>query len=221
MAGMLVLLGAVGGQFATAASVEPVLVDDNPSCTYLGYDFGFKPQPEPPPSGTYNIDGFNTVTVTTDGVYFDWSSTLGMDAVIAKGGPNANLYIYDPPAEAFSDTGLHSPINPNTGQPYGLSHIEFCFDYELSVSKTADTSFTRTFNWTIDKSVTPESWDLFTGDSGTSEYTVAVTKSDPVDSDWAVSGNITIANTTPFRGHDRERQRRGVSRDRGGRGLQR
>ena len=191
--GLMVLLAL--STTASATSVVPVFVPGNPTCTGLGYDFGFKV--DPPNAGTYDIDGINTVTVTTDGVYFDWSSTLGMDAVIAKGGPNANVYIYDPPAESKSDTGLHSPINPNNGEPFGLSHIEFCFDYELTVSKTANTSFTRTFEWDIEKSVNPDTWNLFTGDSGTSEYTVTVTKGAAVDSDWAVNGTITIENNTP------------------------
>jgi hypothetical protein len=181
---------------AGATSVTPIFVAGNPSCTSLGYAYGFKV--DPPNAGTYSIDTINTVTVTTDGVNFDWTSTLGMDAVISKGGPNANIYIYAPPAESFGDTGLHSPINPNNGNPFGLSHIEFCFDYEVTVTKTAETSFTRTFNWTIDKSVTPDTWDLFTGDSGTSEYTIAVTKDAGTDSNWAVNGTITIQNNTPL-----------------------
>src|SRR5687768_3619763 len=102
------LLAALPASPAGAASVTPVFVAGNPSCTALGYANGFKV--DPPNAGTYSIDGINTITVTTDGVNFDWSSTLGMDAVISKGGPNANVYVYDPPAEATSDTGLHSPI---------------------------------------------------------------------------------------------------------------
>jgi hypothetical protein len=64
----------------------------------------------------------------------------------------------------------------------------------LQVTKTAVTSFTRTFNWEIAKSVTPDTWNLFTGDSGTSDYTVSVTKTGYTDSAWAVSGSITIHN---------------------------
>ena len=75
------------------------------------------------------------MTVTTDGVYFDWTSTLvGMDAVIVKGGPQANAYVYDPPAESFGDDGLHSPNNPSGG-PAALSHISFCWDGETIVPK--------------------------------------------------------------------------------------
>jgi hypothetical protein len=180
-------------------SVDPVLIAGNPTCAGLGYDFGFKPQPEPPPSGTYTFPNTtDTFTIISDGTLFDWTSTLGVDAVIVKGGPNGNAYIYDPPQEAFGDSGLSAPTNPNNGLPFAISHIEVCYDFELDVSKTAETTFTRTFAWDIDKSVTPSAWDLFTGDTGTSLYTVAVTKSGFTDSDWAVTGEITIANNTPF-----------------------
>ena len=64
----------------------------------------------------------------------------------------------------------------------------------LAASKTATASSTRTFTWTIDKSVTPASHDLQTGQSGTSTYTVAVTKSAPVDSAVTVSGSVCITN---------------------------
>jgi len=185
---------------AAASHVEPTSVDGNPSCTDLGYGFGFKL--DPPTPGTYAIDGFGMLTVASDGTYFDWTSTVGVDAVIVKGGPNSNVYVYDPPAEAFIDTGLHSPINPNDRRPYQLtyelSHIEFCSDYNLDVEKTAEASRTLTYGWTIDKSVTPETWDLFTGDTGTSEYTVSVTKDDGTLGPWVVSGTITIENNTPL-----------------------
>ena len=196
--GLLVCLLAFfagGVHQASAASVTPIFVAGNPTCVDLGYDFGFKV--DPPNAGTYNIDGFNTVTVTTDGVYFDWSSTLGMDAVIAKGGPNANVYIYDPPAESFGDTVLHSPINPNNGQPFGLSHIEFCFDYELTASKTASTTYSRTYTWAISKTVDDDSHIGFTGDSFTSNYDVVVDQT-VTDSNFAVNGTITVNNPTPF-----------------------
>ena len=42
-------------------------------------------------------------------------------------------------------------------------------------------NYTRTFGWTIDKSVTPDAWDLFKGDQGTSQYTVTLTKDNGTD----------------------------------------
>jgi hypothetical protein len=181
---------------AVASSVDPAFVPGNPSCTDLGYDFGFKPQPEPPPTGTYTFpDGVNAATIASDGTYFDWTSTLGIDAVIVKGGPNVNLYEYSP--ESFSDSGLHSPINSNTGLPFAISHIEFCYDYEVDVSKDADTSFTRTYEWDITK--TPDAdYVGFVGDSFSHEYTITVDRTGYTDSDWAVDGTITIENNTPF-----------------------
>ena len=183
---------------AAASSVSPIFEPGNPSCTDLGYDFGFKPQPEPPPTDTYTFpDGVNAVDIDSDGTYFDWSSTLGIDAVIVKGGSNANVYKYDPPAESFGDVDLSSPINPNNNKPYAISHIEFCYDYEVDVSKDAHTSFTRTYEWGITKD--PDgAYSMFAGDSTKHGYTVSVDQTGFTDSDWAVAGTITIENNTPF-----------------------
>ena len=192
---MLTLFGGVSP--AAATHVEPIFVAGNPTCVGLGYAFGFKPQPEPPPSGSYPFpDGINSLTITSDGTFFDWTSTLGIDAVIVKGGPNANLYRYDPPAEATSDTGLHSPANPSGGFAT-ISHIEFCYDYELTASKTANATYTRTYTWAISKTVDDNSHAGFTGDSFTSNYDVVVDQT-IADSDFAVSGTITVNNPTPF-----------------------
>jgi len=84
-------------------------------------------------SGTWNLDGLATVEIETlDGIYFDWTSTRSADAVIVKGGRNVNLYEYDP--EAFGDLGLHAPINSKNGTPYGLSYVEFCYDWDIDIS---------------------------------------------------------------------------------------
>jgi len=203
---------------ANATDITPVLEQGNPTCSELGYGTVSVKIDGNPAAGTrtYSLDNaatptataalataasINTVKVTIDTAqeFFDWAATLGVDAVLAKGGPELDAYLYDPPGpERLSDTALHAPINPNTGHPFQLSHIDFCFDYALSVTKTAVTSFTRTFPWTIQKSASPATWDLFRGDSGTSNYNVAVTKGAGTDSDWAVNGQINIKNQTPF-----------------------
>lgn len=182
-------------QPAAATDVTPVIVAGNPSCADLGYDFGYKPSPEPPPSGTYVFpDGFNTVEISSDGTYFDWESTLSLDAVIVKGGSQSYVYYYDP--EETSDTGLHSPDNAS-GSPANISHIEFCYDYEVDVSKTAVTSYDRTYKWDITK--TPDgSYTGFAGDSFVHEYTITVDRTGYDDSKWAVAGEITIQNNTPL-----------------------
>src|SRR5215217_6944056 len=130
---------AFASTLAQAATVQPVVVTGNPSCTELGYEFGFKIDPVNP--GTYTLpDGVNTITITVNGSSFDWTSTIGIDAVIVKGGTDSNLYVYDPPAESFGDTGLQSTINPANGQPFDLSHIEFCYDVESPTNTPTNTS---------------------------------------------------------------------------------
>lgn len=177
--------------------ITPVFVDGNPTCSALApagkiwREIKF----DPPSSGT-KTDGIATITMTTsDGIYLNWSSDLGIDAVFVKGGSFGNLYTYDPPSEATSDTHLHSPNTPS-GTPAGLSHVSFCYDLELKVTKTATTSFTRTYNWDIRKTVTPDTLTLFRGDSGTVTYNVAVTQTGFTDSAWAVSGSIAVYNPT-------------------------
>lgn len=63
----------------------------------------------------------------------------------------------------------------------------------LSATKTAAAHYTRTFPWTISKSATPTTLNLFRGDAGTSEYTISVTKGAGVDAAW-LDGEICVTN---------------------------
>jgi hypothetical protein len=63
----------------------------------------------------------------------------------------------------------------------------------LSATVTAAGYWTITYPWTIDKSVSPDTWHLFRGDSGTSEYTITVTKGPGVEEAW-VAGEICVHN---------------------------
>jgi hypothetical protein len=175
-----------------SASVPPVEWPGNPTCQDLGYPFGLKI--DPPASGTYNLsDNSGSVTVTlTRSSTFDWSSTFGIDAVIVKGGPGANVYFYNP--ESTGDTNLVTPTNPKNEKHYGLSHITFCFDVDpLHVSKTATTSFTRTWSWNIEKSANTSTLLLADGQIFPVNYSITVNATS-TDSDWNVSGQITITN---------------------------
>jgi hypothetical protein len=70
---------------------------------------------------------------------------------------------------------------------------------DLTVSKTATPSFTRTFNWTIDKSADKDTvYSAGGGTSGAVHFTVAVTKDTGTDSDFVVSGTITVHNPNTF-----------------------
>lgn len=54
----------------------------------------------------------------------------------------------------------------------------------------------REFNWTIDKSVSPETIDMFTGDSANATYTINATKI--VTDTFVVSGEICVTNGGAF-----------------------
>ena len=88
--------------------------------------------------GTHG-DGTLSVTIsnlTTNS--FDWSSNIGVDAVIVKtGADGTNLYRYDPPSESTGDTNLVTP-----GEN-GISHLSFCYD-EDPPTTTTTTSPTET-----------------------------------------------------------------------------
>jgi uncharacterized repeat protein (TIGR01451 family) len=123
---------------ASGNGIQPVEVPSNPVCPAGTTEL----KVEPVEDGTYS-DGTLTVTVderaTAAGEVFDFTANIGVDVVIAKGGPNGNVYTYNP--EATSDTNLHAPINPSNGQFYGLSHISFCYDVsppDLSIEKSSD-----------------------------------------------------------------------------------
>jgi len=115
---------------ASADSNDGELVSGNPGCDDVAPEGAtwIELKVEPPEDGEFS-DGTLTVNVdvsdTDDGQVFDWDTNSGVDAVIVKGGPNANVYFYDP--ESMGDTGLHAPVNPS-GKWAGLSHISFCYD---------------------------------------------------------------------------------------------
>jgi hypothetical protein len=131
---LLMMAWAIFATPAAATQVSPVFFDHNPGCDDLGdpdLTSLTKFEGNPVTSGT--MDG---VTITVNDPSFDWKSQIGIDAVIVKGGDNANVYFYD---EATSDTGLQAPINPQNDKPFGLSHIEFCIDEDVTTTTTTTT----------------------------------------------------------------------------------
>jgi hypothetical protein len=126
---------------ASATHVTPTQEPGNPACPPGTTTLKI----EPVASGTFS-DGTLTVTIvvrdTADGQVFDFTSNIGVDQVIVKGGPNANIYTY--PTEATSDTGLHAPVNPNNDMFFGLSHISFCYDVEAPTTTPPTTAPTTT-----------------------------------------------------------------------------
>src|SRR5262249_25024874 len=72
--------------------------------------------------------------------------------------------------------------------------VKDCQGADLTVSKDATPSFTRTFHWGISKSV--DNANVFTagGAPATFNYTVSVTHDSGTGSAWQVNGTITVHN---------------------------
>lgn len=66
----------------------------------------------------------------------------------------------------------------------------------LSVELDAQASFTRSYAWSIDKSVTPQFSDRFIGETQQLDYTIAVNRGIASDSDFLIEGAATIVNPT-------------------------
>lgn len=203
-AALAVLVAMLMAGPAAASLVDPVIVPGNPDCQDLGYEFGFKID-KGPPNGTYQfgdadvfvvpVDDSLVVTITNaTATTFDWSTNIGVDAVIVKGGPNANVYTYAP--EATADTGLQAPVNAS-GSVADVSHVEFCYDLEVVVTKTAVTSFTRTWDWDVAKQADQTAITISDNQSLGVGYTVTASTTGSVDSDWAVAGVISVSNPHP------------------------
>jgi uncharacterized repeat protein (TIGR01451 family) len=138
--------GDSAGPPTTTLNVQPTLVAGNPTCqtlTQSGNEFkiegglGNGVFDDPDSELVVTISGFNDPAG-----FFDWSSNVGIDAVFVKGGPGGDLYEYN---GATADTDLHTPINGNNGQYYGISHISFCWTETptkptLSITKAASSN---------------------------------------------------------------------------------
>ncbi len=198
----LLALGLAGSVItAGAAAVSPEYWEGNPNCADISCPSGASYKFDDNPRGTITrvIDEAHNLwlrIVVTDGLYVAWEASPGIvvNCVVVKGGPNANVYRYG--GSYDGDTDLSAPTNPNTGVPYAVSHVEFCFDYELIVSKDAHPTYTRTWSWTIDKVGDQTELTLSPGQQFTVNYDVTVDAT-YTDSDWAVSGTITIYNPDP------------------------
>jgi hypothetical protein len=137
--GLAAIAGAVGLFTvlpASATHVPPTTQAGNVACPAGLTEL----KVEPVADGTFT-DGTLTVTIdvrdTADGQVFDWTSNIGVDVVIVKGGNASNVYTYVP--ESMGDTGLHAPEN-RSGNFAGLSHISFCYDAGEEPTTTTTTS---------------------------------------------------------------------------------
>ncbi len=108
--------------------------------------------------------------------------------------PFSGTHMYATPGSyQITATVYHQSINGQDNVSAGGSNYVVCIVSPLIISKTANTSFTRTWAWTIDKSADQSALLLAKTQVMSVNYTVGLT-STPTDSNWAVSGNISVMN---------------------------
>jgi large repetitive protein len=72
--------------------------------------------------------------------------------------------------------------------------VTVCVGADLTVSKTATPTFTRTFTWNISKDVDQSQINVAGNGNATFNYTVRVRHDAGTDSAWMVTGKITVSN---------------------------
>ena len=97
-----------------------------------------------------------------------------------------------------ADEGTHNNTATitQTGQNDSASVDVDC--YEITVSKDADESFDRKYFWEINKTGSEEEITVPVDQTATVDYDVTVDVTGHTDSDWAVSGTITVHNPAPI-----------------------
>ena len=182
----------------------------------LGYDFGLKVDEPAIPGETVTgaCDGQgscdlapefdNTIVISQNtGVYIDFSAfPFALGAVVMKGGPDANVFFYDPAQP--EDSRLYPPLNANgSGEPVTLSHVSFCWGdrnsetcYDEETAWAVGEPYTNRGSWamyvdlgTCPSLIEPCTFDLRAdgGDGVGIDVGTATTLFDPL------TGNVTIA----------------------------
>jgi hypothetical protein len=118
---------------ASASEPTTTQVSGNPRCSDIDPSFTELKLDNPRQGETKFDNGKISGSIVIKGAYVDWSVTPGVDAVIVKGGPAANVYRGDD--ELTGGTGFHPPIN-SSGRPAGVSHVQFCTDNVDSPART-------------------------------------------------------------------------------------
>jgi hypothetical protein len=137
------------------------------------------------------VDDCVTVTDTLGG-------KLGQ---VCAGGDNPTVFPYSyivtgTPGRCVTQDNTATFTATDNAQVTGSSNtvtVKLCVGADLSVSKTAVPSFTRTYNWNITKNVDKTLVKQLSG-AVTFNYTVVATETGSTDSAWAVNGTITVTN---------------------------
>ena len=136
------------------------------------------------------VDSVNAVIDVQDSVM----GTLGTATWNPDGTPTR--FVYNMAYEA-GEPGVCASY-PNIAEvPHQTAEIDVrvCTEAPLTVTKTANAGLTRTYHWSLDKTVEDDS---LTGESGRFTYHVGVRAEPSVDSAWTLSGVVGLTNPNTY-----------------------
>ena len=202
-----------GDDFMTIDEFE-VYLDDQSDLT--GYDApGFSSDVAPLASLIYDLDAGGDVTALmrsqtlTPGSGVSDITVLVPDSLFPAecfyGSTTCNKWVY-----VFTQSGAY--IDDGSDPVGGTQNWNVTAGFEewrtrlvpvVNVTKTATTSFTQPYSWSVDKTVKvdgtcvdPATVDLFTGDSQDAEWCITATRTAGTASNPVVSGSVTVTNPT-------------------------
>jgi hypothetical protein len=203
-----------GTTAAVTCPTDTVPAFGSVGCTYIAYP--------PNADAMENTATITTSDPYVDGATtsdpIEWTENLTGDDVVGLTDPYAGVVepilleetTEVPVPEDFycsADTGLYTDgyysyevVNTafldgdNTDLEASATVLVECTLEPLEVSKTADGSYDRTVEWTLEKVVDPASHSGFAGElAGSSVWTVTATKAETLDN-YQVTGDISIYN---------------------------
>ncbi len=143
---------------------------------------------------TVGTETNKTVTITDSRHTFDpaWEITWSDEGATHSKSYQLSFTAPDGSCEDFPNTAtLHQVGDDLTAS----ANARVCGGSNLTVTKNKVVSLTRTYAYSIDKSVADSTLEVdpVTG-KAKADYSVVVTDGAATDSDWAMSGQITVAN---------------------------
>ena len=177
-------------------TIENATIDLDARASYLGISVG----------NDYNFDFFYCERHTTQADLKIETSILlytctCLDACNVCGGDNSSCAGCDGvpnSGKVYDQCGVCGGDNSTcTGVLPPITDLEFCYDYELKVNKTAQGLFDHLVQWLIEKQADPTNATALAGQNANFTYTVTLQKHEE-DAEWRVIGTITIENPSPL-----------------------
>ncbi|NNG17827.1 MAG: hypothetical protein HKM89_15235 [Gemmatimonadales bacterium] len=213
-----IITGGTAGDITAAVVCNPALPQtlspgQSLECTYMAN------LPDGDPRTNTAFVTLETGAFQSSGFDFDFTGaveikstindTVSVDDDIAAGDRSditaSTTYMYNNTYDCSNEGD-----NPNTADLIGDGGVILDSDdatveiicHDLAVTKNANTSLTRDFDWMITKLVDGiSSQTVLAGvETATFSYDIMVAVTGFADSDWAVAGNVTITNPNPDKG---------------------